>query len=322
MKKLAAVISTTLLMASASANAQFYLGAKAGVSWLNNLCTSSSSSCDEDSWALGSYLGYEADDFVAIELGLDSLGKTTGAGYKDAVFTAYTLAPRLSLPMSDNLDLFVKAGAAFVDYDDNDDETLFGAVGLNYSLFSNLDLQAEYQHFNNVDMETTRFHANSFTLGFRTKFGGSEEPTPVVVQEELVEETVVEEVVIAAPVMKTFEAKVVDSGSFAVNSTELKPESKPVLDELVAFMKEFPQANVEVVGYTDSSGAAAYNQKLSEKRAQSVSDALQAEGIAASRITVRGEGENNPIASNETKEGRVQNRRVEITVPAFEYEAK
>ncbi len=322
MKKLAAVISTTLLLASASANAQFYLGAKAGVSWLNNLCTSSSSSCDEDSWALGSFLGYEADDFVAIEFGLDTLGKTTGAGYEDAGFSAYTLAPRLSFPMNEDLDLFVKAGASYVQYGDKDDETLFGALGLNYNLFANIDLQAEYQHFNNIDIDTTRFHANSFTLGFRTKFGGSDEPTPEPVQEELVEETVVEEVVVVTPVIKTFETKVVDSGSFALNSTELKPESKQILNELVVFMNEYPQANVEVVGYTDTSGAAAYNQKLSEKRAQSVSDALQAEGIDASRITVRGEGENNPIASNETKEGRVQNRRVEITVPAFEYEAK
>jgi OOP family OmpA-OmpF porin len=87
-------------------------------------------------------------------------------------------------------------------------------------------------------------------------------------------------------------------------------------------MNEYPQANVEVVGYTDTSGAASYNQKLSEKRAQSVANALEAEGIDASRITVSGQGENNPIASNDTHEGRVQNRRVEITVPAFEYEEK
>ncbi|WP_394146296.1 OmpA family protein [Vibrio atypicus] len=322
MKKLAAVISTTLLVASASANAQFYLGAKAGVSWLNNLCTSFESSCDEDSWALGSFLGYEVDEFVAIEGGLEALGETTGASYKDAGLTAYTLAPRLTFPVSEDLGVFVKAGAAFVKYGNKDDENLFGSVGLNYTLFPYLDLQAEFQHINNIDIDTSNFHANTFTLGFRTKFGGSSEPTPEPVEEVLVEETVVEEVVVVTPVVKTFETKVVDSGSFELNSSELKPASKQKLDELVVFMNEYPQANVEVVGYTDTSGAASYNQKLSEKRAQSVANALEAEGIDASRITVSGQGENNPIASNDTHEGRVQNRRVEITVPAFEYEEK
>jgi OOP family OmpA-OmpF porin len=323
MKKLAAVISTTLLVASASANAQFYLGAKAGVSWLNNLCTSSSSSCDEDSWALGSFLGYEVDEYVAIEGGLETLGETTGAGYKDAGLTAYTIAPRLSFPMNEDIDLFVKAGAAFVKYGNKDDENLFGAVGLNYSLFENIDIQAEYQHINNIDIDVSSFHANSFTLGFRTKFGGSSEPTPEPVQEVMVvEETVVEEVVVAAPVMKSFNTQLVGSGNFELNSSKLKPESTQKLNELVAFMNQYPQSTVEVVGYTDSTGAAAYNQKLSEKRAQAVANELEAQGIDASRITVSGQGENNPVASNETKEGRMMNRRVEMTVPGFEYEEK
>lgn len=76
-------------------------------------------------------------------------------------------------------------------------------------------------------------------------------------------------------------------------------------------MNQYPQSNVEVTGYTDSTGVAAYNQTLSEKRAQSVVDVLINEGIESRRITVRGEGENNPIASNETREGREQNRRVD-----------
>ncbi|WP_159738173.1 OmpA family protein [Vibrio atypicus] len=320
MKKLAAVISTTLLVASASANAQFYLGAKAGVTWLDDFCTTGA--CDEDSWALGSFLGYEITDAVAIEAGLDALGETTGAGYKDAGMSAYTLAPRFSFALNEDLDLFAKIGGAHVKYGNDEDGALLGAIGLNYSIIPSIDIQAELQHFNGISIETTSFDANTFTLGFRSKFGGSSEPTPEPVEEVLVEETVVEEVVVVTPVVKTFETKVVDSGSFELNSSELKPASKQKLEELVVFMNEYPQANVEVVGYTDTSGAASYNQKLSEKRAQSVANALEAEGIDASRITVSGQGESNPIASNDTHEGRVQNRRVEITVPAFEYEEK
>lgn len=121
-------------------------------------------------------------------------------------------------------------------------------------------------------------------------------------------------------VTKTFETQTIGTGSFDLNSTTLKPESASKLDNLVAFLNEHPQAKVEVVGYTDTSGAAAYNQKVSEKRAESVANALVEKGIDASRIQARGEGENNPIASNDTREGRQQNRRVEIVVPEFEYQ--
>ncbi|MBO0236834.1 OmpA family protein, partial [Vibrio parahaemolyticus] len=74
--------------------------------------------------------------------------------------------------------------------------------------------------------------------------------------------------------------------------------------------------------HTDSAGAEAYNQKLSEKRAQGVSDALQEQGIDAARITAKGEGEDNPLASNATAAGGEQNRRVEIVIPSFEYQVE
>ena len=69
---------------------------------------------------------------------------------------------------------------------------------------------------------------------------------------------------------------------------------------------------VMVTGYTDSVGSDAYNLRLSERRAQTVRDALVAGGVASTRITAKGMGKSNPVASNETAEGRAQNRRVEI----------
>jgi OmpA-OmpF porin, OOP family len=69
---------------------------------------------------------------------------------------------------------------------------------------------------------------------------------------------------------------------------------------------------VDVNGYTDSSGSDAHNQLLSERRADTVKQALIEDGVSASRISTRGEGASNPVASNATAEGRAQNRRVEI----------
>ncbi|NMT18717.1 OmpA family protein, partial [Vibrio parahaemolyticus] len=63
-----------------------------------------------------------------------------------------------------------------------------------------------------------------------------------------------------------------------------------------------------------------YNKQLTEKRAKAVADEFQAKGIAAERMTVKGMGEANPVASNETRQGRQMNRRVEVVVPTFEYQ--
>lgn len=327
MKKLAVAISTTLLLASTSASAQFYLGAKAGGSWVNDLC--STGPCDDNSWALGSFLGYEFTDQVSLEAGLDSLGETTGSGYKDAGFSAYSLAPRISFPVMEDVKLYGKLGAAYAEYADKSDSTFLGALGATYSGFDVVDLQLEFSRLADVDVDFAKLDGDMLTLGFSTKFGGSSEPAPEPVQEVMVkeepapvvEEVVVEEPVVVAPVVRTYSTKV-DSGSFALNSTELKPETAALLSELVQFMKQYPQSEVIVTGYTDSSGAAEYNQQLSERRAQAVAEAVVAQGVDASRVSYRGEGENNPVASNATREGRAQNRRVEILVPEFEYVEK
>jgi OmpA-OmpF porin, OOP family len=99
---------------------------------------------------------------------------------------------------------------------------------------------------------------------------------------------------------------------FDFNKATLKPAAKPVLDEAVKVMKNKPDLKVSVEGHTDSIGGAAYNQKLSERRAASVRDYLVSQGIDAARISVRGFGKSNPVASNDTEEGRAENRRVEV----------
>ncbi len=316
MKKLAAVISASLLLASTPSLAEVYVGAKAGKSWLDDACTGSATCDDEDS-TVGAFVGYEMWDFLSIEAGYDYLGKFTGAGLDDDKVEAYTLAPKLSLPITDAIALYGKFGGAYVDYGNEDDYSYLGAVGIEFGTNQNVNIRLEYQTITDANNDIVRAEANSATLGVVYKFGGSEEVAEPVVVEEMVEE-VVEPVVVT----KTFSAQRLGTESFELNSTKLNAESKAKLDELVKFLNEYPQANVEVVGYTDASGAASYNQTLSEKRAQSVADALTAKGVDASRISARGEGENNPIASNKTSEGRQMNRRVEITVPAFEYQVQ
>ncbi|UUM31252.1 OmpA family protein [Vibrio japonicus] len=318
MKKLAAVISASLLFASTPSLAEVYVGAKAGKSWLDDAC-SASATCDDDDSTVGAFVGYEMWDFLSIEAGYDYLGKFTGDGLNDEKVEAITLAPKLSLPITDAIALYGKVGGAYVDYGNKDDYSYLGAAGIEFGTNQNVNVRLEYQTLTDVNNDLVRAEANSATLGIVYKFGGSEEVVEPVVVEEMVEEVVVEEPVV---VTKTFSAKRLGTESFEVNSSQLKAESAAKLDDLVKFLNDYPQANVEIVGYTDTSGAASYNQALSEKRAQSVADALTAKGVDASRISARGEGENNPIVSNETLEGRQQNRRVEIIVPEFEYQVQ
>jgi OOP family OmpA-OmpF porin len=96
---------------------------------------------------------------------------------------------------------------------------------------------------------------------------------------------------------------------FETNKATLLPESIPILDNAIATLKRYPQVNIEVAGHTDSRGADAYNQQLSARRADTVLKYLLDGGVT-NAITARGYGETQPIASNDTDEGRQQNRRV------------
>jgi OOP family OmpA-OmpF porin len=99
---------------------------------------------------------------------------------------------------------------------------------------------------------------------------------------------------------------------FDFDKATLKPDGKRLLDEAVRTLKDKPDMNVSVEGHTDSVGSDAYNQKLSERRAKAARDYLVSQGVSASRITVVGWGESKPVASNDTAEGRAENRRVEV----------
>lgn len=101
---------------------------------------------------------------------------------------------------------------------------------------------------------------------------------------------------------------------FALNSAEITGVGMQEMFNLLRFLREYPSTRAVIEGHTDSSGATEYNQGLSERRAQAVVQAITNSGIAENRLTARGYGESRPIASNDTAEGRAQNRRVTVVV--------
>ena len=102
--------------------------------------------------------------------------------------------------------------------------------------------------------------------------------------------------------------------TFATGSAELRPGFYPIISDVARTLQQYPQSYVEVIGHTDSTGDDAFNQRLSERRAETVATELRSRGITPSRVTAFGVGESQPIASNATPEGRAQNRRVEIRI--------
>jgi outer membrane protein OmpA-like peptidoglycan-associated protein len=102
--------------------------------------------------------------------------------------------------------------------------------------------------------------------------------------------------------------------TFDVDSSAVKPEFRSTLNDVASTLVQYESTYIDVYGHTDSTGSDAYNQTLSERRAQSVSSYLASRGVQSARLATRGFGESQPVASNTTEEGRAQNRRVEIRI--------
>ena len=101
---------------------------------------------------------------------------------------------------------------------------------------------------------------------------------------------------------------------FATDSAALRPGLIQDLRAVAQNLLNYPDSTIEVIGHTDNEGAAAYNQDLSQRRANSVASVLRDYGVPSGRIVSYGRGEDVPVASNLTPEGRAQNRRVEIVI--------
>lgn len=101
---------------------------------------------------------------------------------------------------------------------------------------------------------------------------------------------------------------------FATDSFNVNPGLRSDLLKVAASLNQYPDSNVQVIGHTDNTGSAEYNQGLSERRANAVADVLMNGGVAFGRINTFGRGEDQPVASNLTEAGKAQNRRVEIVI--------
>jgi len=117
------------------------------------------------------------------------------------------------------------------------------------------------------------------------------------------------------PATEAVQERIVLRGvNFDFDKSEIRPDASVILEEVVSILSGKPDVPVRIEGHTDSTGPEDYNQGLSEQRADSVRQYLVEHGIAEAHLTSAGFGESNPIATNDTREGRALNRRVELQV--------
>ena len=343
MKKTAIALAIAGLAAATVAQAApqadtFYAGAKAG--WasvhhgLNQFKGNQSQAAKleqkvtRDSEAYGVFGGYQITDNLAVEAGYEYFGRAKAKVGDVQTFrhTAHgsTLALKASYPVLADLDVYGRVGAALIRSDYKFTNAKYHslkvspvfAAGVEYAILPELALRAEYQWVSRVGNlgkaarkagvdSDVRYSPDigSVSLGLSYRFG---QGAPVVAPEV---------------VNKTFNLN--SDVTFAFGKADLKPQAQGVLDGIYGEIAQVKSANVKVAGYTDRIGSDAYNQKLSQKRAETVANYLVAKGVSQNAISATGYGKANPVTGNkcDAVKGRkaliaclADDRRVEIAV--------
>ena len=239
--------------------------------------------------------------------------------------TVYGLGLKLGLPLN-SLMPYAKLGYAHTSgtgsISNFGDNRLNGGLGLEYKFAPNWSMAGEWTTIS-PNSNGVKLNNDNFTIGVNYYFtppkAAPAPVAPVVIKEEPapVPPPVVKEAPAPQPreSWKTIlEEKPVriEGANFDTDSAKLKPTADAKLQQVVEFARRYPDANLEVSGYTDSRGDKTHNLKLSQRRAESVKAYLVKNGVAAEHISTKGYGVDNPVADNKTKEGRAANRRVEI----------
>jgi len=209
---------------------------------------------------------------------------------------------------------YISAGLAHqelkADSDNTDDRTTMAmaGVGIKNYLNENFFVKAGVDALYGFDHGNTEWQAGvGLGINFGAKSAPVAEPAPAPAP-------VVAPAPAPAPEMQSVRVEL--DVLFDFDKDTIRPEYRQDIQSLAEFMKTYPSVTTTVEGHTDSVGSDAYNQNLSERRANAVREALISEGVDGSRVSSVGYGEARPIADNSTDEGRSMNRRVEAEVEA------
>ena len=287
----------------------------------------------DDSFAPEVGLGYRFNDRFSVEGNYSMYStdhKVTGSSWD---MDEYRLDAYFDLmPWDGSWTPYIVAGASMLDMstdnESHDDNRVNAGFGLRKALTPNLSVRGDVRAIRSVDDNQTEGSAN---LGLTWTFGSVAEPMmeePVAVVEEevvVVEEPVIldgdmdgiadaDDLCLSTPAGVTVDAKGCEELDtlvlFDFDSADLRAEDLATITQTGEFLQRNSTLNIKITGYTDSTGTDEYNQELSLERAEAVRQALTEEfGIDASRMELEGMGKADPVATNQTLEGREDNRR-------------
>lgn len=252
---------------------------------------------------LGIGAGYQWSDQIDFQAGINA----TPNNEADEQGLAAYAEVRARLPLSAQYSLYGALGVR------SQGENTQGGLGVLYHHDNHWTWDVGYRYYGQPN-SAVQGDVYGFVVGLEYHFA---KPESVTVIQPSSTAVIQPSVVPVAPV-KTHQA-IVLKGEFGHDSRVLSASVKTDLDRVASILRQYPQATVQLIGHTDSVGAARYNQTLSERRANAAALYLQDVGIDKTRLISSGEGETNPIADNSTKQGRSQNRRVEIIIQSFQY---
>ena len=315
---------------AATESPQFFVGVKGGYQWALD---DNYNHSNPEGTILGLYGGLQFTPSWSWDLGYqyhDELkADATSVNVKTWLIES---ALRYDWYLRDNLSLYGRLGAAYWDMEktqlssSKSDATGFsplGEVGINYHFNPNVRLSTGYQYIDSIGKSNTgKYDSHGLLVSLTYTFGNTTQsalvekaPVSIIESPTFKESAVVK----TPPQIHVFSSKTTEE-LFGFDSVELSQEFIDQLTETSSVLNSYPQAQAKVVGHTDSTGSALYNQNLSEHRAQSVVNKLIELGVTRTQLEWRGEGESQPVADNNTAEGRAANRRVEITIPSFQFQ--
>ncbi|UGA56644.1 outer membrane beta-barrel protein [Vibrio sp. VB16] len=316
----------------------FYIGGKTGWTHFSGSCEPLSLDCDKEAMGGGLFLGYSINDWLAIESGYDYLGKakaTYPSSSESSINASNStkvqgveLGLKADYYLADRLNIFGKVGGFRWQAEQkmqepnrsnrntDDGTSLMLGTGLEYQLSDQLRTRLEYQWFDDISGSDVSF----LTVGLAYTFGSTDKATPVtepevtIVEPEAIEPEVIEPEVVSINELSSY-------ALFKFDGTTLSSEADGHLSPMLKRLQDHSEAQLFIIGHTDSQGSASYNEQISLQRAQSVASYFENNGIAANRIQVEGRGESEPVADNSTLEGRALNRRTEVISPSFSQSA-
>ncbi|AXX91539.1 flagellar motor protein MotB [Malaciobacter molluscorum LMG 25693] len=312
--------------------------------------TEGNTNLDDDYGVGGLSLGFNLDDksfFNQVELGfLNSLGEVDYRHGGDTQITRLFTNVIKDFEITKNSSIYGLVGAGvevFSNEDNRNDSGLFGnyGIGYKYKFTDDIALKTDIRHLINAD------HGDNtllYTVGLAISFGKKATNVAPVQKQPVKEEPIAAK---KEEPKKMAQLDEIDSDgdgvpdsidqcpntpkgdfvdkvgcslktdlniNFAFDSAKINNSYESKIKRFAEFMKKFPTTKAKIEAHTDAIGTKEYNQKLSERRALSTVEALKAYKIDKSRLKSYGYGESRPIATNETKEGRAKNRRVEATI--------